>query len=116
MRYVFKLVWIFGIFASFPASFFVILCSHQKVDWYWHLFTLLASRLRLRTTYSCHLEIPAREDAMFQVLVEGVGRMYPSIEGANPSIRHELLGPEEAHHDAASGWIISGQFSVFTLW
>lgn len=60
-------------------------------------------------TYACHLEIPAREDAMLQVELEGVGRMYPSVEGANPSIRHELLGPEKAHHDAAAGisrWIL----------
>ena len=55
-----------------------------------------------RMKYSCHLEIPAREDAMFQVQLEGVGRMYPNIEGANPSIRHELLGPEGSHHDAAA--------------
>jgi len=52
---------------------------------------------------------------MFQVLVEGLGRMYPSIEGANLSIRHELLGPEEAHHDAASGWMSSVQFLVFVF-
>lgn len=66
------------------------------------------------TTYSCHVEIPAREDAMFQVLVEGVGRMYPSIEGANPSIRHELLGPEETHHDAA--WFLDSTRSKRRAW
>lgn len=66
------------------------------------------------TTYSCHLEIPAREDAMFQVLVEGLGRMYPSIEGANLSIRHELLGPEEAHHDAA--WFLDSGRSKRRAW
>jgi hypothetical protein len=85
----------------------MVLCNSNGGD--------LLQSTDLRTTYSCHLEIPAREDAMFQVLVEGVGRMYPSIEGANLSIRHELLGPEEAHHDAASGWMSSVQFLVFVF-
>jgi len=46
---------------------------------------------------------------MFQVQLEGLGRMYPSIEGANPSIRHELLGPDRQQHDAA--WFLDSASS-----
>ncbi|CAJ1380790.1 unnamed protein product [Effrenium voratum] len=52
------------------------------------------------TQYSCILEIPCNEDALFQVQTE-TGRLYPSLEGANPSLRHELLGPDLAHQDRA---------------
>lgn len=62
-----------------------------------------------RMTYSCCLDIPAREDAMFQVQLEGLGRMYPNIEGANPSIRHELLGPDKQQHDPA--WFLDSASS-----
>lgn len=50
------------------------------------------------TQYHCTLEIPAGEDAMLQVSAPA-GRIYPSVEGANPSIRHELLGPHPVHGD-----------------
>ncbi|CAE7298155.1 zupT [Symbiodinium sp. CCMP2592] len=48
--------------------------------------------------YYCSLDIPAGEDAMLQVSAPA-GRIYPSVEGANPSIRHELLGPHAVHGD-----------------
>eukprot|EP00439_Symbiodinium_sp_Y106_P061857 s1003_g9.t1 len=48
--------------------------------------------------YYCSLDIPAGEDAMLQVSAPA-GRIYPSVEGANPSIRHELLGPHPVHGD-----------------
>jgi len=51
------------------------------------------------THYACRMEIPAREDAMLQVQTSSRGRIYPSVEGANPSIRHELLGPHASHQD-----------------
>ncbi|CAJ1348786.1 unnamed protein product [Effrenium voratum] len=56
------------------------------------------------TQYSCILEIPCNEDALFQVQTE-TGRLYPSLEGANPSLRHELLGPDLAHQDRA--WFLT---------
>ena len=52
--------------------------------------------------YYCSLDIPAGEDAMLQVSAPA-GRIYPSVEGANPSIRHELLGPHPVHGDQCLG-------------
>eukprot|EP00930_Biecheleria_cincta_P055966 TRINITY_DN42200_c0_g1_i1.p1 TRINITY_DN42200_c0_g1~~TRINITY_DN42200_c0_g1_i1.p1 ORF type:complete len:663 (+),score=110.79 TRINITY_DN42200_c0_g1_i1:268-2256(+) len=43
--------------------------------------------------YRCRLEIPAKEEALFQIQAQGDKIIYPSIEGANPGIAHDLLGP-----------------------
>ncbi|CAK9074755.1 unnamed protein product [Durusdinium trenchii] len=48
------------------------------------------------TQYLCSLEVPP-----------GVGRMYPSLEGANPGLRHELLGPDPPHPEQASWFLDS---------
>lgn len=49
--------------------------------------------------YRCRLEVPAREEALFQVQTQSEKLIYPTIEGANPAIAHDLLGPYDGPKD-----------------
>lgn len=49
--------------------------------------------------YHCRLEIPAKEEALFQVQAQGGKIIFPSIEGANPALAHDLLGPYPGPRD-----------------
>ena len=60
--------------------------------------------IRIRIYVFMRISMMRSSNGAILMNLAGLGRMYPSVEGANGSIRHELLGPNKSLHEEA--WFI----------